>query len=83
MMKKLSRASMPPLKRLLSCNIERNDNDRDIKGTAPVESEPFETMESVQISEIDDYLNAVLKRCSKSHAHSGINFMESPRSSNI
>lgn len=43
------------------------------------ESEPFETMESLQVTEIDDYLEAVLnKRRGNSTL---INFMESPKNS--
>lgn len=60
--KKLSRASMPPIRRLISCNLDRADYTRNNGGPVPLESEPFETMESVQVSEIDDYLDAVLKR---------------------
>jgi hypothetical protein len=47
MMKKFSRASMPPLRRLLSCQIERNESEREAGNNPPMESEPFETMESV------------------------------------
>ena len=79
---KFGRASMPPLKSILRCGADGNENEGHKNGAA-AESEPFETMESVQVAEIDDYLEALLKRCNKSHGYTGINFMESPRSSNI
>lgn len=41
-------------------------------------------MESVKVSEIDDYLEAVLSKYGKRYTTGGINFMETtPRSCNI
>lgn len=44
--RRLTRASMPPLKRILSCNQSIKDNNGGQAGVK-IESEPFETMESV------------------------------------
>ena len=45
------------------------------------DEEPFETMESVQVADIDDYLDAILKNYKGSGT--GVNFMESPRSNKL
>ena len=75
---------MPPLRRLLSCK-SINDDHFTTKGEGMVDmdNDPYETMESLKVSEIDDYLEAVLSRYNKRENKytSGINFMESPRSS--
>jgi len=42
-----------------------------------MESEPFETMESLNIADIDDYLNALLRKYKNTVGP--VNFMESPR----
>lgn len=80
--KRLTTNSIPPIKRLLSCGTNGNlatvrDNNNEI-----IENEPFETMESLKVAEIDDYLEAVLNKCKGSQSV-GINFMESPRSSQL
>jgi hypothetical protein len=53
----------------------------------PYDNEPYETMESVQVGDIDDYLDAILKNYkhgNHGHTHgSGVNFMMSPKNSNI
>lgn len=36
------------------------------KGGKRVKDEPFETMENLEVTEIDGYLNAVLNRCRRS-----------------
>ena len=42
-----------------------------------VNDEPFETMESVQVEDIDQYLEIILKKFKGGeHKQSGINFME-------
>ena len=72
-----------PIKKFLTCGKSSSDilSQQNGNHLEIVETEPFETMESIKIGEIDDYLDAVLKNY-KGSVHS-INFMESPRSSKL
>jgi len=71
---------MPPIRRLLSCKLGRESDFKGRFDSLPVESDPYETMESIKVADLDGYLEAVLSKYKRSHGQSGINFLESPRS---
>ena len=68
----LTHKSLTPIKRLITCTHGTSQKG---KGSKALQQEPFETMESLKVSEIDEYLDAVL---TKYKGTSQINFMEHP-----
>lgn len=56
---------MQPIRKLLSCN-NMEDYKSNAKGGRKAKDEPFETMENLEVTEIDGYLNAVLSRVRRS-----------------
>ena len=76
---------MPTIKNLISCNqFGEGVQGRGYKNGNKKQAEPFETMENLEVGEIDDYLNAVLKKCRRSQGeivNVPINFLDSPRHS--
>lgn len=57
---------MPPIKKFLSCNNIEEVKHISKSGKKQREREPFETLENIEVAEIDDYLNAVLSKCRRS-----------------
>lgn len=72
--RKISETTIP-IRRLLSCTNEGGESKRRL-GTESFDDEPYETMESMQIQDIDSYIDAILKNQTQGSAGSPVHIIQ-------
>ena len=78
---KITHKSIPSIKKFLVCGNGAVSGKGATKNGEDINDwEPYETMESIKIGEIDEYLDAILSKYNRGSQGNSVNFMESPKS---